>query len=67
MSGDADTDYRRWWIEISGYVKELMEIARASPMHTSSTIDHAKQELVIVGVGEPTEALTRARQALLAA
>ena len=47
----------RWQIATSDYVNEVMEIAEASPMHTSSMIDHARQELVIVGVGEPPEAL----------
>src|SRR4051794_13265957 len=39
------------------YLDEVLEIARASPMHTGSRIDHANRELVVMGVGEPTEAL----------
>lgn len=60
MSEEAEREYVRWEIATGAYVDEVMEIAMASPMHTGSKLDHANRELIVIGVGEPTEALANA-------
>jgi hypothetical protein len=54
---DEESEQMRWQVAPGDYVSEVMEIALASGMHTSSRIAFANSELVVMGVGEPPEAL----------
>ena len=59
VSRETRREEERWQIATSSYVREVLEVARASPKHTSARFDHANRELVIVGVGEPAEELAK--------
>lgn len=57
MRKEAELEYVRWQSAVSTYVDEVSEIARASPSHTGTRLDHANRELVVFGVGDPSDAL----------
>jgi hypothetical protein len=57
MGEEAYWAHMRWQMEIEDYRHRLMEIAQASPRYAGSEIRHETRELIIFGVGEPTEAL----------
>jgi hypothetical protein len=54
---EARWAYMRWQSETSEYVERLMAIAQESPSFAGSESRAEVQELVIFGVGRPTQAM----------
>lgn len=57
MDEEAYRAHERWQHEIDDYRNRLMEIAQASERYAGSEIRHQTRELIIFGVGRPTQAL----------